>query len=149
MAFGRAVRMAERAPVAIGAAFGAEGADGLGQGGAETPEHVRHDRIGADHQGVRLDLAGRVPVADMPGISRELGARHDMAGFRRGPHRHAEPVARKEVAFVQRHGRGKVHQHVATVVEREEPAPQQARLIVERHAGIGDAGPFHRCESHP
>ena len=47
-------------------------------------KHVSDHRVVPDHQAARLDLAGRVPVADMPGQARQVGAGDSKARLGRG-----------------------------------------------------------------
>ena len=69
------VIMSHRAAVAIGAAFGREGFKAAGQGRAQLPQHRLKHMVLTDQQAVRLDLAGGVAVADVPGQTRQI-ARH-------------------------------------------------------------------------
>ena len=72
----RPVIVPHRAPMPIGAALGREGFDRLGHRRAQLAQHRLQHMVAPDQQAVRLDLAGRVAVADMPGEAREV-ARDD------------------------------------------------------------------------
>ena len=70
----------ERAVAAVGATFRLERAPHLMHMPAETRDHVRQHVIRRDIEGFGRDLAGCVPVSDVPGDARQLcrGLRVDL-----------------------------------------------------------------------
>lgn len=68
------VTMRMRAAVGVGAALGPERFVHMTNGGAQTAQHVLQHMIPLDEKPLAFDLAGGMPIADMPGQSGELGA---------------------------------------------------------------------------
>ena len=65
------VAVAVDGTVAVGAAFGVEGAFDRAHGGTEARYHVGDDVVVADVDDAIADLGGEMPVAEVPGDARQ------------------------------------------------------------------------------
>ena len=65
--------VAVRSAYTVGPAFWRKRGGDFGDGGAEMFKHVADHWVGLNQQAIRLNLAGRVAVADMPGEAGEAG----------------------------------------------------------------------------
>jgi hypothetical protein len=131
-----AVVVAHRAAVAVGAALGREGLVRGAQVGAELAQHRLQHMVGADHQMVGRDLAGRVAVADMPGEARQV-ARDHQHGFGRGGDGDDAAVLEQEgVAVIEADRLGQVDEEAVARGQAQPLAAQEAGLVVQRD-GVG------------
>ena len=65
--------VAVRPAYTVGPAFWRKRGGDFGDGGAEMFKHVADHWVGLNQQAIRLNLAGRVAVADVPGKLGEVG----------------------------------------------------------------------------
>jgi hypothetical protein len=121
--------MAVGASESVGAALGAERLGDLGQARAEAGQHVGEHVVAADEQAARLDLAGGVPVADVPGEAGEVaGDRHERLGC--GGDADAGAVgAFEHVALVER-GRRLEVDHYRRALGGDQPLAAQEALVI-------------------
>jgi hypothetical protein len=101
-------------------------------------EHRLDHMVAADAQMIRADLAGRVPVADMPGQPRQISAHLDQVfGCCLYPNR--PPIVEREAPVIVevRHLR-QIDQKGEATPPHQPLAPHQPRVIVE-HDRVGDA----------
>jgi hypothetical protein len=75
------VVVAKGPTMAIGTAFGPEGRKNWAQRRAQPDQHRLKHMVASDDQVVSLDLAGCMPVADVPGKAGEVASGHPDHGF--------------------------------------------------------------------
>lgn len=132
--------------VVVGPALGLERALNQGGGAALAPDHFGQNVVVLDVDGVRRDLGGRVPVADVPGdpheAQRVLGADLEKL-LRRG-------LDLDEATILELHGvpvgEGRrlveIEEKIEARIAFERDAAAVAALVVERD-GVGDAIRLH------
>ncbi len=132
----RAVIMAHRPTCAIGTRFRCEGLSHAKGPGAETVQHLFQDMVLADQQVIVMDLARRVPVADMPGQPWQVaGDAQNRLARREDPD--DPPVFKLETPILVQVGDGGQVDHETLSVLRLQPfAPQHPAIVIEHHAVI-------------
>ena len=119
-----------RAPQAIGAALGPERPGHAVQDRAKPGQHGFQHMILPDHQPVGINLAGRVPVSDMPGETRKVAPNLHQRFVGRGD-LDQPPVGQFEpITHIKARHLGKVHKELCPVVSHQTPSAQKARVIV-------------------
>ena len=128
------------APMAIGTAFGAEGAGDLSRGGTDLAEHLGDHMVALNHQPVGVDLAGGMAVADVPRDAGQVGAGHLQQGFVGSHYFDQTPVGQHEsIAVVERGGLRQIDQKRQPVRRGQHLAAQKAPVIgqLDPVTGIG------------
>lgn len=127
--------------VIIGAALRLERTFDHAHGAALATDHLGEDVVVLDIDGVRRDLRGRVPVADMPGDAhqpqRVLGPHFEQA-LRSGPDQDQAAVFEFHgIAIVQNRRFVEIEQDLAPAIAFQRDAAAIAVLVVERQ-GLDD-----------
>ena len=90
-----------RAAMPIGTAFRREGCCDLCHRGTKTFQHASQHLVLPDQHPVGRNLAGRVPVPDMPGDAHQMFGPHFREWLRRGAHRdHPAIIKAKHLTLI-------------------------------------------------
>ena len=124
------------AAVAVRATFGRKGLLYRRHICAQMHQHMPDHRIILDQQMIRLDLAGCVPVSDMPCQLYKVRTCNPQQRLIRRNDRNHPPLLRLEgIAMVKRDRLGQIHQHALTVRCPDHLAAQEPRIIAQLAGG--------------
>lgn len=125
------------APVTVSAPFGLEGGFGQFHVCAKTHQHLLQHMVAPDHQMVGHDLAGRVPVANMPGQARQIAC-NAQNRLDSGNHNDQPPIRElKRIPRIQAGRFGQIDQKAGAIFGLQTLAPQEPRIIAQNDAAIG------------
>lgn len=114
---GRAMFMAVGPAMPVSPAFGREGGGGLRDLRIQVLEHMRNHRVVLDLQMIRLDLTGRVPVADMPGEAWQVFAADFKHRFLGGADRDTAAIGKfQHIAIIERGGLREIDDEGAAIL---------------------------------
>ena len=126
------VGMTVRASVTVRAALGGKGLMYRRDPCAQVFEHMTDHRIILDQKMVRFDLAGSMPVADVPRKLHKIAACNAQQGLLRCNDLDQVSVVRfQRITMIERRGMRQIHQYVLPVLRLNNLAPQKTVVVAK------------------